>query len=113
MISPFVTRTDILMIDNQAGLLLLLFFFFFLCFLGNFLKLFTIFYDLKCLRVIQLMFCFICGLKGAYRDDNGKPVVLDCVREAERRIAGNLNMLVNALLIYYSKVIYHAVSICK
>ncbi|MFS8021252.1 putative aspartate transaminase [Helianthus anomalus] len=29
---------------------------------------------------------------GAYRDDNGKPVVLDCVREAERRIAGNLNM---------------------
>ncbi|KAI9196418.1 hypothetical protein LWI28_023757 [Acer negundo] len=30
--------------------------------------------------------------KGAYRDDNGKPVVLDCVREAERRIAGNLFM---------------------
>ncbi|KAF4399940.1 hypothetical protein G4B88_021154 [Cannabis sativa] len=30
---------------------------------------------------------------GAYRDDNGKPVVLDCVREAERRIAGNLNMI--------------------
>ncbi|XP_071706220.1 aspartate aminotransferase, mitochondrial [Rutidosis leptorrhynchoides] len=29
---------------------------------------------------------------GAYRDDNGKPVVLDCVREAEARIAGNLNM---------------------
>ncbi|KAK8914642.1 hypothetical protein KSP39_PZI024414 [Platanthera zijinensis] len=29
---------------------------------------------------------------GAYRDDNGKPVVLNCVREAERRIAGNLNM---------------------
>nr|XP_043623756.1 aspartate aminotransferase, mitochondrial [Erigeron canadensis] len=29
---------------------------------------------------------------GAYRDDNGKPVVLDCVRDAERRIAGNLNM---------------------
>ncbi|GAB4824865.1 L-asparaginase 1 [Ancistrocladus abbreviatus] len=29
---------------------------------------------------------------GAYRDDNGNPVVLDCVREAERRIAGNLNM---------------------
>lgn len=29
---------------------------------------------------------------GAYRDDNGKPVVLDCVREAERRVAGNLNM---------------------
>ena len=25
---------------------------------------------------------------GAYRDDNAKPVVLDCVREAERRIAG-------------------------
>ncbi|KAF3568581.1 hypothetical protein DY000_02019110 [Brassica cretica] len=25
---------------------------------------------------------------GAYRDDNGKPVVLECVREAERRIAG-------------------------
>lgn len=29
---------------------------------------------------------------GAYRDDNGKPVVLDCVREAERRIAGSMNM---------------------
>lgn len=29
---------------------------------------------------------------GAYRDDNGKPVVLDCVREAERRIAGSGNM---------------------
>ncbi|KAL5707501.1 aspartate transaminase [Ranunculus cassubicifolius] len=29
---------------------------------------------------------------GAYRDDNGKPVVLECVREAERRIAGNKNM---------------------
>ncbi|KAF5199997.1 Aspartate aminotransferase protein [Thalictrum thalictroides] len=29
---------------------------------------------------------------GAYRDDNGKPVVLECVREAERRIAGNQNM---------------------
>jgi hypothetical protein len=33
---------------------------------------------------------FICKLrKGAYRDDSGKPVVLECVREAERRIAGN------------------------
>ncbi|GLT26702.1 hypothetical protein SLA2020_017480 [Shorea laevis] len=29
---------------------------------------------------------------GAYRDDNGKPVVLECVREAERRIAGNMNI---------------------
>nr|GMC76834.1 aspartate aminotransferase, mitochondrial [Ipomoea batatas] len=29
---------------------------------------------------------------GAYRDDNGKPVVLECVREAERRIAGGFNM---------------------
>jgi aspartate/tyrosine/aromatic aminotransferase len=29
---------------------------------------------------------------GAYRDDNGKPVVLDCVREAESRIAGKGNM---------------------
>ncbi|KAJ8438195.1 hypothetical protein Cgig2_001913 [Carnegiea gigantea] len=29
---------------------------------------------------------------GAYRDDDGKPVVLDCVRQAEARIAGNLNM---------------------
>ncbi|XP_047951270.1 pentatricopeptide repeat-containing protein At3g16610 [Salvia hispanica] len=28
----------------------------------------------------------------AYRDDNGKPVVLECVRETERRIAGNSNM---------------------
>lgn len=27
--------------------------------------------------------------KGAYRDDDGKAVVLECVREAERRIAGN------------------------
>eukprot|EP00232_Nephroselmis_pyriformis_P003795 CAMPEP_0182912380 /NCGR_PEP_ID=MMETSP0034_2-20130328/37482_1 /TAXON_ID=156128 /ORGANISM="Nephroselmis pyriformis, Strain CCMP717" /LENGTH=426 /DNA_ID=CAMNT_0025049049 /DNA_START=8 /DNA_END=1288 /DNA_ORIENTATION=+ len=26
---------------------------------------------------------------GAYRDDNGKPVVLDCVRKAESAIAGN------------------------
>ena len=25
---------------------------------------------------------------GAYRDDNGKPVILPCVAEAERRIAG-------------------------
>lgn len=25
---------------------------------------------------------------GAYRDDNGKPVVLEAVREAERRVAG-------------------------
>ena len=30
--------------------------------------------------------------QGAYRDDNGQPVVLSCVREAERRILGNLNM---------------------
>ncbi|XP_009803289.1 aspartate aminotransferase, mitochondrial [Nicotiana tabacum] len=29
---------------------------------------------------------------GAYRDNNGKPVVLECVREAERRIAGSFNM---------------------
>eukprot|EP00240_Pyramimonas_obovata_P004874 CAMPEP_0118932816 /NCGR_PEP_ID=MMETSP1169-20130426/10635_1 /TAXON_ID=36882 /ORGANISM="Pyramimonas obovata, Strain CCMP722" /LENGTH=426 /DNA_ID=CAMNT_0006875517 /DNA_START=50 /DNA_END=1330 /DNA_ORIENTATION=- len=29
---------------------------------------------------------------GAYRDDDGKPVVLDCVRQAEQRIAGNNNM---------------------
>ncbi|CAN6177887.1 unnamed protein product [Urochloa humidicola] len=29
---------------------------------------------------------------GAYRDDGGKPVVLDCVRQAERRIAGSMNM---------------------
>ncbi|CAN4105073.1 unnamed protein product [Withania somnifera] len=29
---------------------------------------------------------------GAYRDDYGKPVVLECVREAERRIAGSFNM---------------------
>ncbi|KAL6629390.1 hypothetical protein ACP70R_029155 [Stipagrostis hirtigluma subsp. patula] len=28
----------------------------------------------------------------AYRDDDGQPVVLDCVRRAERRVAGNLNM---------------------
>ncbi|KAL6629388.1 hypothetical protein ACP70R_029153 [Stipagrostis hirtigluma subsp. patula] len=29
---------------------------------------------------------------GAYRDDDGQPVVLDCVRQAERRVAGNLNI---------------------
>mmetsp|Transcript_18541 Transcript_18541/g.31173 ORF Transcript_18541/g.31173 Transcript_18541/m.31173 type:complete len:428 (+) Transcript_18541:77-1360(+) len=29
---------------------------------------------------------------GAYRDDDGKPVVLKSVREAEKRIAGNFNM---------------------
>lgn len=29
---------------------------------------------------------------GAYRHDNGKPVVLECVREAERRIAESINM---------------------
>ncbi len=28
-------------------------------------------------------------MQGAYRDDNGQPVVLGCVREAERRIAGS------------------------
>ncbi len=26
---------------------------------------------------------------GAYRDDNGKPVVLDVVREAEAQLAGS------------------------
>ena len=30
--------------------------------------------------------------QGAYRDDDGKPVVLSCVREAEARISGNQNM---------------------
>jgi aspartate aminotransferase len=29
---------------------------------------------------------------GAYRDDNGKPVVLECVREAEKRLAGSTFM---------------------
>lgn len=29
---------------------------------------------------------------GAYRDDNGKPVVLDVVREAEAKMAGNTYM---------------------
>ncbi|AES89801.1 aspartate aminotransferase [Medicago truncatula] len=29
------------------------------------------------------------GVKCAYHNDKGKPVVLECVREAERRIAGN------------------------
>ena len=28
-------------------------------------------------------------MQGAYRDDDGKPVVLDCVREAEKRVAGD------------------------
>jgi aspartate aminotransferase len=30
--------------------------------------------------------------QGAYRDDNGKPVVLECVREAEKRIMGRAFM---------------------
>jgi aspartate aminotransferase len=30
---------------------------------------------------------------GAYRDDNGKPVVLNCVREAEKRISGQKTMV--------------------
>eukprot|EP00960_Hanusia_phi_P069762 767160-Hanusia_phi.AAC.2 len=29
---------------------------------------------------------------GAYRDDNGKPLVLKCVREAEKKIANDENM---------------------
>ena len=53
-------------------------------------------------------FCSLCLLEvpeetgpcfppqGAYRDDNGQPLVLNCVREAERRIAGNLNMSVRS-----------------
>ena len=36
----------------------------------------------------QYFSSFMC-LKGAYRDDNGKPVVLDVVREAERRVSGS------------------------
>jgi aspartate/tyrosine/aromatic aminotransferase len=28
-------------------------------------------------------------VQGAYRDDNGQPVVLDCVREAEKRVTGS------------------------
>ena len=31
----------------------------------------------------------LCVLQGAYRDDNGRPVVLESVREAERRVAGS------------------------
>lgn len=30
--------------------------------------------------------------QGAYRNDEGKPVVLSSVREAEKRILGNFNM---------------------
>jgi len=37
------------------------------------------------IELIEFIFYF---RKGAYRDDNGKPVVLESVREAERRIAG-------------------------
>ena len=33
-----------------------------------------------------------CAPQGAYRDDAGKPVVLDVVREAEERIAGSNTM---------------------
>lgn len=40
--------------------------------------------------ILIVIYLFIFYLqKGAYRNDDGKPVVLDCVREAERRIAGN------------------------
>lgn len=28
-------------------------------------------------------------MQGAYRDDSGQPVVLESVREAERRVAGS------------------------
>lgn len=44
--------------------------------------------------------------KGAYRDDNGKPVVLECVRDAERRIAGNLNMYVCYIIIMVADVVF-------
>lgn len=40
-------------------------------------------------------------IKGAYRDDNGKPVVLECVREAERRIAGTANMWAIFCTLYF------------
>ncbi|KAL2593130.1 hypothetical protein AAZX31_12G121500 [Glycine max] len=36
---------------------------------------------------------------GAYRDDDGKPVVLECVREAERRIAGSQFMYTIKILL--------------
>lgn len=31
----------------------------------------------------------LCLVQGAYRDDSGRPVVLESVREAERRVAGS------------------------
>lgn len=54
------------------------------------------------LQIYLFYWCEFWFLKGAYRDDNGKPVVLECVREAERRIAGNLNMWVILLLLFLS-----------
>lgn len=38
---------------------------------------------------------------GAYRDDNGKPVVLDCVRKAEEQIAGQLFMEYRSVVILH------------
>lgn len=35
--------------------------------------------------------------QGAYRDDHGQPVVLESVREAERRVAGSHFMEVSSL----------------
>ena len=40
------------------------------------------------MRFFPLMRRFV-PEQGAYRDDDGKPVVLDCVRKAEKLIAGN------------------------
>lgn len=50
-------------------------------------------FELDLIKQKRMSF-FLCvyDFKGAYRDDNGKPVVLECVREAERRIAGGFNM---------------------
>jgi hypothetical protein len=38
----------------------------------------------------RFMSCY--AVQGAYRDDDGKPMVLQCVREAEKRVSGKKNM---------------------
>lgn len=42
-------------------------------------------------RSYQANYCYDSGVvfQGAYRDDNGKPVVLNVVRQAEDMIAGS------------------------
>lgn len=41
---------------------------------------------------VSLMHIPLTPVQGAYRDNNGKPMVLDCVRKAEKLITGLNNM---------------------